>query len=56
MKGVIFIGLQASGKSSFFLKHFYKSHFRLNMDMLKTRHREKLLFNAWLASQTALRD
>lgn len=51
MKGVIFIGLQASGKSSFYLRNFYKTHLRLNMDMLKTRHREKILFDACLKSK-----
>ncbi|WP_308364518.1 MULTISPECIES: ATP-binding protein [unclassified Microbulbifer] len=51
MKGVIFIGLQASGKSFFYLEHFYRTHIRLNLDMLKTRHREKILFNACLESK-----
>ena len=46
MEGIIFVGLQASGKSSFFLEKFYETHIRLNMDMLKTRHREKILLNA----------
>lgn len=48
MKGVIFIGVQASGKSSFYLEKFYKTHIRLNMDMLNTRNRERILFNACL--------
>lgn len=51
MKGVIFIGLQASGKSSFFLENFYSTHLRLNLDMLRTRHREKILFNACLEAK-----
>ncbi|WP_193161663.1 AAA family ATPase [Microbulbifer hainanensis] len=51
MKGIIFIGLQASGKSSFYLDNFYKTHIRLNLDMLKTRHREKILFDACLESK-----
>ncbi|MGI0118268.1 AAA family ATPase [Zooshikella sp. RANM57] len=51
MNGVIFIGLQASGKSSFFLNQFNKTHLRLNMDMLRTRHRERILFNACLESK-----
>lgn len=53
MKGVIFIGLQASGKSSFYLDYFYRTHIRLNLDMLKTRHREKILFNACLNAKQA---
>ena len=51
MKGVVFIGLQASGKSTLYLRRFYKSHLRINMDMLKTRHRESILFNACLESK-----
>lgn len=51
MNGVIFIGLQASGKSSFYLRQFYNTHLRLNLDMLKTRHREGILFNACLTSK-----
>lgn len=54
MKGVIFIGLQASGKSYFYLSNFYKSHLRLNMDMLKKRHRESILFNACLESKQSV--
>jgi len=54
MNGVIFIGLQASGKSSFYLSHFYGTHLRLNMDMLKTRHREKILFEACLESKQSV--
>ena len=46
MEAILFIGLQASGKSTFFLNKFYKTHIRLNMDMLKTRHREDILLTA----------
>lgn len=45
------MGLQGSGKSTFFLQQFYKTHLRLSMDMLRTRHREKLLFEACLAAK-----
>ena len=54
MNGVIFIGLQASGKSSFYLDNFYRTHIRLNLDMLKTRHREKILFEACLLAKQPL--
>ena len=54
MKGIIFIGLQASGKSSFYLEKFYKTHIRLNLDMLKTRNREKILFEACLVAKQPL--
>ena len=48
MKGIVFIGIQASGKSSFFLERFYHKYMRINLDMLKTRHREKMIFDACL--------
>jgi len=51
LNGVIFTGLQASGKSTYFMQSFYKTHLRLNMDMLRTRHREKILFSACLESK-----
>ena len=42
------IGVQATGKSSFYAQRFLSSHLRLNMDMLKTRHREKILLEAFI--------
>lgn len=46
MEGIIFIGIQASGKSTFFQRFFFKSHVRLSLDMLKTRHRESIMLEA----------
>lgn len=46
METVIFIGIQATGKSTFFKEFFFKSHVRVNLDMLRTRNRENLLVNA----------
>lgn len=43
---IIFIGLQAAGKSSFYRERFFNTHVRINLDMLRTRHREKLLLHA----------
>lgn len=54
MQLIIFCGLQASGKSTFYQQYFYTTHLRLNLDMLKTRHRENLLFEAALASKTKM--
>lgn len=48
MELIIFIGCQASGKSTFFKQYFSDTHIRLNLDMLKTRHRENILFQACL--------
>jgi predicted kinase len=34
LEAVIFIGLQAAGKSTFYLRRFFRTHVRINMDML----------------------
>lgn len=48
MEAIIFIGAQASGKSTFYHQKFRDSHIRINLDMLKTRHRESILLAACL--------
>jgi predicted kinase len=50
MEAVIFIGIQGSGKSTFYRERFLDTHVRLNLDMLRTRQREQILFNACLAA------
>ena len=39
----IMIGIQGSGKSTFYHQFLAKDFVRINLDTLKTRHREKLL-------------
>ena len=51
MEAVIFVGVQGSGKSTFYRERFFDTHVRINLDMLKTRHREQLLFEACLAAK-----
>lgn len=51
MEVVLLIGLQASGKSTFFTQRFSESHVRLNLDMLKTRNREKRLMQVCLETE-----
>jgi predicted kinase len=46
VEAVVFIGVQASGKSSFYRERFFDTHLRINLDMLKTRHRERMLLRA----------
>ncbi len=45
------MGIPASGKSTFCKERLFDTHVRINLDMLKTRHREKLLFQACLAAK-----
>lgn len=51
MQAVLFSGLQASGKSSFYKERFFRTHIRINLDMLRTRHREKILLEACIAAK-----
>lgn len=46
MHAIVLIGPQASGKSSYCKERLFNSHIRLNLDMLRTRHREILLLKA----------
>ena len=41
MQAIIFIGIQATGKSTFYKTNFLNSHVRLSMDLLNTRNKEK---------------
>ena len=43
MKAVIFTGLQASGKTTFFKQYFENEYVHVNLDTLKTRNKERLL-------------
>ena len=50
MEAVIFTGLQASGKSTFYARRFFDTHIRINLDMLKNRGREGKMLDACLAA------
>jgi len=51
MEVVVFIGIQATGKSAFYQQRFADTHIRLNLDMLKTRRREQILLKACLEAK-----
>lgn len=44
------MGLQASGKSSFYKERYFNTHVRVSLDLLKTRYREKELIHFCLSS------
>ncbi|WP_010587386.1 AAA family ATPase [Schlesneria paludicola] len=48
MEAVIFIGIQGSGKSSFFKERFFTTHVRISLDLLKTRNRERRMLDLCL--------
>lgn len=51
MEAVILVGIQASGKSTFYKQRFFDTHVRISRDLLRTRNRERLLLNACLESR-----
>ncbi|MCH2207891.1 MAG: hypothetical protein MK132_18715 [Lentisphaerales bacterium] len=54
MEALIFMGLQASGKSSFYKENFFNSHIRLSMDLLNTRNREKRFLELSIQTQAKI--
>jgi predicted kinase len=50
MEAIILIGGQASGKSTFYKERFFLSHVRINLDMLRTRHREARMLETCIAT------
>ncbi|MDQ4064403.1 MAG: ATP-binding protein [Actinomycetota bacterium] len=51
MEAVIFAGIQATGKTSFYRERFFDTHLRINLDMLRTRHREEILVHACIEAK-----
>lgn len=48
MECVIFIGIQATGKSTFYKERFFHTHMRINLDMVRSLHREAQFFQTCL--------
>ncbi len=48
---MIFVGIQASGKSPLYRGRFFDTHLRINLDMLKTRNREQILLRACIEAK-----
>lgn len=51
MQAIIFCGIQGSGKSTYYKEHFFNTHVRISMDLLRTRHREMLFLKSCLKTQ-----
>lgn len=52
MQTIIFIGIQGSGKSTFYKEHFFNSHVRISLDLLKTRNREQKFLDVAYQTQS----
>jgi len=53
MEAVILVGIQGSGKSTFYKERFFGTHARINLDELKTRGHEQELFAEYLREKRA---
>jgi predicted kinase len=51
VEAVIFIGIQGAGKSTFYKERFFATHLRINLDMLKTSHRERRLLEVCIETR-----
>jgi hypothetical protein len=51
VEAVIFIGIQAAGKTTFYRDRFFDTHVRLSLDMLRTRTRLRLLLAACIEAK-----
>ncbi len=54
MDVIILSGIQGAGKSTFCRERYWDTHIRINYDMLRTRHRERLLFAACIEARQAV--
>jgi predicted kinase len=50
METVILCGIQASGKTTFYVRRFLSSHVRISLDVLRTRARERKLLELCLGT------
>ena len=49
-EAVVFCGIQGTGKTTFYRTRFRDTHGRVNLDELRTRHRERELLTAYLTA------
>ncbi len=49
---IVLMGIQGSGKSTFYQQRFADTHLRINLDMLGTRHREQQLLETCIRTET----
>ena len=52
MESVIFIGIQASGKTTFYKNHFFDTHIRISLDQLNTKNKQNRFLQACFDTQS----
>ena len=50
-EAIIFCGIQGSGKSTFYLQKFFRTHVRISLDQLNTRNKENVFLQTCLELQ-----
>lgn len=53
MEAILFCGIQATGKTTFFTEHFLQTHVRISLDLLNTRNRERRFLETCIDTQQA---
>lgn len=48
MEAILLIGIQGSGKSTFYRERFFDTHLRVSLDLLRTHHREQRILQVCL--------
>ncbi|HEX6427542.1 MAG TPA: ATP-binding protein, partial [Niastella sp.] len=51
METIIFCGIQATGKTTFFKEKFFKTHIRISLDQLNTRNKEQKFIETCILTQ-----
>lgn len=51
MEAIIFCGIQATGKTTFYKERFFKTHIRISLDQLRTRNKEHEFLSVCLKTQ-----
>lgn len=51
MEAILFVGVQGSGKSTFYRERFFDTHLRISLDLLRTRHRQRKFLELCLTTQ-----
>ncbi len=51
MEAIIFCGIQASGKTTFYKETFFRTHLRISLDLLNTRRKENIFLQTCFVTQ-----
>lgn len=53
MEAIVFCGIQASGKTTFYKEKFFRTHVRISLDQLNTRNKENKFIETCINTQQA---